>query len=217
MYNYTSYNEKETQYFGHKRAEMLKYVPLEASLILDVGCGMGHFGCELKKNKKFVVWGVEPNKEAADIACSKLDHVINSPFDGRIELSNMRFDCIIFNDVLEHMPYPHETIEIAKKYLKPAGVIVSSIPNVFYYWSFMQNVFNQDWRYEDAGIMDKTHLRFFSSKSIKRMFVESGGKIITHEGINAYYSRKFKLFNYLTFFKFNDWQFQQFATVVKYQ
>lgn len=206
----------EERYFNHNRQEMLQYIPKGSKFILDVGCASGKFGLALKKQIPCIVWGIEPNHEASKIAKYNLDNVINSKFDDNIDFCGQKFDCIIFNDVLEHLPNPNEVIEIAKKYLNPNGYIVSSIPNVFYYWNFIRNILHEDWKYEDAGIMDKTHLRFFSSSSIKRMFVESGGEIIKHEGINSYYSRKFKLFNYLTFFKFNNWQFQQFATVVKY-
>ncbi len=210
------YNNKTEQYFQNKRLEMTNFIPSNAEVILEIGCGTGAFGFEIKKKKDIIIWGVEPNLKASLIAKKQLDYVINSTFDENTDFNNLKFDCIVFNDVLEHIAYPLETIEIAKKHLKPNGVIVSSIPNVYYYWNFLQNILYEDWKYEDAGIMDKTHLRFFSSKSIVRMFEESGAEIIKHQGINSFYSRKFKLFNYLTLFRFNNWQFQQFATVAKY-
>ncbi len=217
MYIPSLYDIKNKNYYEFNRLEMLQFIPKDAKFILDVGCASGKFGLEVKKQNNCLVWGVEPNKEAAELAKKNLDNVINSLFDNNTDFGGQKFDCIIFNDVLEHLVDPYSTIEICKKHLNPKGYIVSSIPNVFYYWNFIQNILQQDWKYEDAGIMDKTHLRFFSSKSIKKMFAESGGEIIKHEGINSYYSRKFKILNWLLLFKINSWQFQQFATVVKYK
>ena len=194
----------EERYYNHSRDEMLKFIPATAKHVLDVGCATGKFGAEIKKNNKCIVWGLEPNTSAATIAKDRLDKVINSVFDSRTDFEGQKFDCIIFNDVLEHLVDPYTAIEICKKHLSPNGTIVSSIPNVYYYWNFLKNLINEEWKYEESGIFDKTHLRFFSSKSIQRMFAESGGKIIVHQGINAYYSRKFKLLYWLLLFKIDN-------------
>jgi hypothetical protein len=76
-------------------------------------------------------------------------------------------------------------------------------------------VFLKDWKYDDFGIMDKTHLRFFTNKSIRRMYEELGYEILIHEGINKSRSLKPILFNFLTFFSQMDIRILQYATVAR--
>ena len=80
---------------------------------------------------------------------------------------------------------------------------------------FFRMVFAKDWKYEPAGIFDKTHLRFFTQKSIIRLFDESGYEIIKIEGIRPTDSKKFLLFNLATFRYWNESQFLQFAVTAK--
>src|SRR5215475_6407456 len=93
-------------YFRVVRAEMLEFIPPDATAILDIGCADGTFGSFLKKKNTVEVWGIEPNQSAANVAAQKLDRVICSAFDRRLALPSGKFDCIIFNDVLEHLVEP---------------------------------------------------------------------------------------------------------------
>src|SRR5690606_13081315 len=120
-----------------------------------------------------------------------------------------------FNDVLEHLIDPEEVLKVIKPKLAANGVIISSIPNVRFYRSFRKVVIQKDWEYEDYGIMDRTHLRFFTKKSIRRMYEKLGYEIVKHEGINRSKSIKPYLFYALTLFTQLDMQYVQFATVAK--
>jgi len=77
------YKNKKEYYFGGKRVDVLQYIPENLEVVLDVGCSSGDFGNLLKK-KGISVWGVEPNTDAANIAKSKIDIVINALFDEKI-------------------------------------------------------------------------------------------------------------------------------------
>ncbi len=215
MYNSEDYIIKSDFYYRFNRSEMIKYIPENAKLILDVGCSEGNFGKLLKEKRACTVWGVEPDVKSASIAMKNIDRVFNTIFDENIDLENAKIDCIVFNDVLEHIINPNRVIQICKKYLAKGGVIVSSIPNIRYYEIIRQILFEKDWRYTEAGILDKTHLRFFTSKSIIKLFENEGYKIITHEGINTSYTRWFKILNIISFKWLDDMKHPQFATVVK--
>ena len=93
-------------YFSVVRAEMLEFVPPNATAILDVGCADGTFGSLLKKQRHVEVWGIEPNQFAANSAAQKLDRVMCDAFERSLALPAAKFDCIIFNDLLEHLVDP---------------------------------------------------------------------------------------------------------------
>lgn len=218
------YETKPTDYFAETRPEMLSFVPAHCRRVLDVGCGAGAFGESLKQTRKIEVWGVEPVSSAAAKASSKLDHVINGPFDPEIGLPGGTFDCVVFNDVLEHMVAPEEALRYAKVLLSPGGVIVASIPNIRNLPVLWQLLFHARWEYADCGVLDKTHLRFFTESSILKMFEGEGYSLESICGINAYVgvpnaSRRlwtaYELANALFLGKFADMKFQQFAVVAK--
>lgn len=213
------YQEKYSGYFQVERHEMLQYVPQEAGTILDVGCGCGNFSELLKKSRPVEVWGVELDKQAADVAVSKLDRVICAAFDSGLELPSQSFDCIVFNDVLEHMVDPFSALLYAKKLLRDGGVVVSSIPNVRYFATMWDLLVHKNWKYADWGVLDRTHLRFFTYRSIISTFSDLGYQVERIEGINPIenihpaLARRFHFFNRLLFNEIEDMQYLQFAVV----
>lgn len=210
------YKNKPEGYYDNVRHEMLKYLPQTAKKIIDIGCGNGAFAAIVKEKNQAEVWGIELMEEEAKIAESVLDKVYIGPCEDFIQtLPNNYFDVIYFNDVLEHLVDPYSVLDNLKCKLTKNGVIISSIPNVRHYRTFAKVVFGKDWKYDEYGIMDKTHLRFFTGKSIKRMYLDLGFKIIIHEPINITKSIKPNLFNILVLFTHMDIRYLQYATVVK--
>jgi 2-polyprenyl-3-methyl-5-hydroxy-6-metoxy-1,4-benzoquinol methylase len=154
--------------------------------------------------------------EPAAIAETKLDKVLTGACEDRIkDLPDGHFDVIYFNDVLEHLVDPYKVLEAIKSKLSPNGVIISSIPNVRYFRVLKKLVVNKNWEYEKDGVLDKTHLRFFTSKSIQKMYTDLGYKIQSHQGINKTKSIKPYLYNVPLFFSAMDIFYIQYATVVK--
>jgi 2-polyprenyl-3-methyl-5-hydroxy-6-metoxy-1,4-benzoquinol methylase len=207
----------EIGYFHSNRPEMLKYVPKNSIKILEVGCSEGTF-CRELNNSYREIWGVEINPEAADIASGVCHKVLVGDFNAIYnQLPKNYFDCIIFNDVLEHLYSPWDTIQLVKSLLSNDGVLVSSIPNFRYISNLITEVlFEGEFRYKpEGGILDDTHIRFFTTKSIRRMFKEQGYEIISHEGIRPCKSWKEKLFINLSFGFLKDARYKQFATVAK--
>ncbi|NOS80978.1 MAG: class I SAM-dependent methyltransferase [Nitrospira sp.] len=218
------YASKSAEYFTEARPEMLSFVPINCRRLLDVGCGTGTFGASLKRTRQIEVWGVEPFASAAAIAAGKLDRVITGPFEPESDLPAGAFDCIVFNDVLEHMAEPELALRYAKRLLSAGGTILASIPNVRHFPVLWQLGIRGSWEYRDCGILDRTHLRFFTKSSILKMFQDEGCAVRSISGINPYMgipnaSRRlwfaYRAANVLFMGKFTDLKFQQFAVVAE--
>ena len=218
------YDEKSEQYFQLTRQEMMDFIPKTCKTMLDVGCGSGGFGQTLKRSRTIEIWGVEPVAAAAALAATRLDHVIESPFVSELPFPPRSFDCIVFNDVLEHLIDPAATLKLANKFLSPTGCIVASIPNVRHFPTMWALFFRKEWIYRDCGILDSTHLRFFTRKSIEPLFKSAGFYVERIEGINSYISSKprtaprwryFVFLNCLTFGFFGDMRYLQYAVVAR--
>lgn len=206
----------ESKYFKNIRDEMLGFVPKEAATILEVGCGEGVFGGQLAQRQGAEVWGIEPNKAAAEIAAARLFRAENGFFGGNIAAPKRHFDCVIFNDVLEHMTDPWEALDLAKRFLRDdKSVVVASIPNFRYWHNLIEVVIRGEFNYSDVGILDRTHLRFFTRKSIVDLFTKAGFEILGMSGINPTRSRKFKLANAMLMRRISDMEFLQFGVVAR--
>lgn len=207
------YEGKDTSYFAVERREMLEFVPRDARTVLDVGCATGGFGRNLKTTRSIEVWGIEMMPAAAAIARSNLDHVVEGTYDSVLpELPKRYFDCLIFNDVLEHMENPYRALDLAHSLLKPGGAVVASLPNIRYWPILRQLVWNGRWDYTESGILDKTHLRFFARQNIFEMFTNHGFAVERLVGINSKPTGvKFKLLNAILGGRFHEILFLQFA------
>jgi 2-polyprenyl-3-methyl-5-hydroxy-6-metoxy-1,4-benzoquinol methylase len=208
-------NAKPAGYHSNEREEMLRFIPNDVRFVLEVGCGGGIFGSVVKRASGAEVWGIEIDNEAASAAKAKLDKVIIG--DVRVIISNMpdrKFDCIVFNDVLEHLVDPFTILIAVKSKLTSKGVVVCSIPNIRYFPVLRRLVVNKQWKYEDWGVLDRTHLRFFTKKSIIDAFNELNYEILQLEGINGINSWKFNLLNMLLLGNISDTRYMQFACVV---
>ena len=205
-------------YSGDRR-ELVDFVPTSCRTLLDVGCHVGAFGALLKSQRPIEVWGVEPNSDAAAKATLVLDRVINGFFDDRCHLPDSFFDAITFNDSLEHFADPWTALGVCKAKLTSGGVVIASIPNVRYVENLEHVLFDQDWRYEVSGIRDKTHLRFFTKTSMRRLFEEAGFEVLSQVGIRAKWWQRDKLLRRLVFRLFprftEDMRYVQYVTIAR--
>lgn len=208
------YENKPDGYYNNSRKEMLVYLPNNAKTVLDVGCGNGTFSNIIIEKTNAEVWGIELMEKEAEIACKHLHKVFTGPCEEHIiSLPENYFEVIYFNDVLEHLVNPYQVLKDIKSKLTANGIIISSIPNIRYHNTFMKLLINKDWKYEDYGVLDRTHLRFFTKKSIKRMYEEAGYSIKQHHGINKSKSIKPYLYNLPVFFTSLDIRYPQYATI----
>jgi len=209
-------NNNLNDYYTQNRSEMIEFVPKSAKFILDVGCGAGIFAKQLKKNINAQVWGIEMNETAANCAKQILDHVLIGNAVKIIQkLPDNYFDCVIMNDILEHLIDPYDFLLQVKSKLTTDGVVVCSIPNVRYLPNLINLFIKKQWQYEDQGILDKTHLRFFTRKSIVSTFEDLGFEILKLKGINPIQSWKFKFLNFIFLGQLADTKYMQFAVIAK--
>jgi glycosyltransferase involved in cell wall biosynthesis/ubiquinone/menaquinone biosynthesis C-methylase UbiE/Flp pilus assembly protein TadD len=171
-------------YYGSARPEVLQHVPKNARRILDCGCGSGEFGRALKSRGAAEVVGVEMVEGAWERARKVLDRAllgnietIELPFDEGY------FDCACFNDVLEHLVDPAAALRKVARVLAPGGVVVMSIPNVRF-CSVLGMLAEGRWKYEDAGILDRTHLRFFTAADFPEVVHAAGLEVLKIEPLS---------------------------------
>jgi len=216
--NQTDYKDKDTDYYNNSRDEMLEFIPADCSIFLEIGCGIGSFGKSVKyiyKNAEY--WGIELNTESAGIASNHLDKIFaGDVFELLHKLPDNYFDCLVMNDVIEHLVDPMIFLKTIRPKLKNKAWLIASIPNVRYITNFYNLIILKDWQYENFGILDKTHLRFFTEKSIVNFFKEENFKITKLKGINPVRSYIFYLLNFMTFGFFNDTKFLQFGVSAKF-
>jgi 2-polyprenyl-3-methyl-5-hydroxy-6-metoxy-1,4-benzoquinol methylase len=186
-----------------------------ARSILDIGCGTGQFLKLVRESVPVTTcWGLEIDPEAAEAARGHLDRVIcgDVVVEG-VRLPDKAFDVIVMNDVLEHLYDPAAVLRELRPKLRASGVIVASLPNVRFILNVRDFVWRGDWAYTSAGILDRTHVRFFTRKSMERMFQEAGYRVNLLQGINRIKSYKFTLLNAVTMGLLEDMRYVQFAIV----
>jgi 2-polyprenyl-3-methyl-5-hydroxy-6-metoxy-1,4-benzoquinol methylase len=211
------YLNKPEHYYGSLRPEMQSFIPTNVRNLLDVGCSNGGFGGALRKSRQIHVTGVELNSDAANQAVDQLDRVIheNAEHFPYSEYAG-EFDCITFNDILEHLVDPWAVLRAAKEALSPNGIIIASLPNVRHFEVIKDLVFRGQWTYVSEGVLDRTHLRFFTRSSGVSLFEDSGLQVIKAEGINgAPFPWKFDLLNKCLFGKLDDMRYIRFAYISK--
>jgi SAM-dependent methyltransferase len=200
-------------YYENDRPDMLPLLPAGTRRVLELGCGEGRFGVLVKNSRGAEYWAIEFQPEVAARAEGRLDHVLVGDADQHIpDLPDGYFDAIVANDVLEHLTYPWVTLEKLKPKLSPQGVVVASIPNIRHLPALATIVFARDFPQYDEGIFDRTHLRFFTKKSIKRMFDQAGYDLRSIEGRNGP-DPLARILTILSFGLLSDTRYLQYACV----
>lgn len=170
-------DDKPDNYFDWARPELIRQIQPGARTILDVGCGRGALGAALKaQDPTLVVHGIEYVQEAVDVAQTRLDSAIRldlNDFDG-LDLPEGSVDAMVFGDVLEHLLDPEAALATLLPYLADDGRVIASIPNVKH-WSVVLPLLAGDaWTYTDAGLLDRTHVHFFTLSEATQMFSRVG-------------------------------------------
>ncbi len=146
--------------------DLLGRIPLTARTILDVGCGTAALGLEYKqRNPGCRYFGIESDPEACVVAAARIDFVVGADVEKvPLPFGDEMFDCIVYGDILEHLTDPWALLRAQMERLAPGGLVLICMPNVEH-WSFAAKLLAGNWDYEDVGLLDRTHLRWFSSRS----------------------------------------------------
>lgn len=177
---------------------VLKQIPTVSSdekWILDVGCGRAALS-EAIKSKGYMVWGIEINEDAVSIACKRINKVIQADLTNLEAVASLigdiKFDYVIFSDVLEHLPDPHSVLRAYIDFLKKGGVVLVSVPNVAGWSNRLALLFGK-FEYTDTGVMDRTHVRFFTFRTAREL-VEGAGCNIQKIDYTPFLVRAFSSF-----------------------
>jgi 2-polyprenyl-3-methyl-5-hydroxy-6-metoxy-1,4-benzoquinol methylase len=163
-------------YYDHARPQLAALVPEGAKVVVDVGCGGGALGRALKRERpELRVFGMEPT-EQADRAAEWLDGVSRNRAELGLPAEFPRPDVVIFADVLEHLPEPLEVLKVWRGAMAPGATLIVSLPNVGHV-SVVAPLLRGSWRYVDAGVLDRTHLRFFTRDTALELVREAGFRI----------------------------------------
>ncbi len=174
--------EYVSTYDDNPRTELIDLITEPPQHVLEIGCGAGATGLALKQKFQDIEYvGVEPDEGAAKIAKTRLDRVISSDIEkvqfGTLGLTKDHFDLIICADVLQHLYDPWKILFDLRNNLGPNGRILASIPNIQHI-SIVNSLLNGQWTYSKYGLLDATHIRFFTLSEIVKMFSGIGYKMV---------------------------------------
>ena len=205
-------------YFRHIRYEVAEHVVSGKHRVLDVGCASGVFGEYLKQQGcASEVIGIEIDALAAKEASTKLDRVLRANLnlvtvvDVLSDFDKASFDYIICADVLEHLIDPWTVLADLTRFLKPGGRLVVSLPNIQHWSVWMPLILTGRWEYCEAGILDRTHLRFFTRASSQELIRRANLKLI--ECQPNIWRKSEQMLNIVTFGLLEGWLASQWILV----
>jgi len=187
-------------YHSNTRTDIAQLVP-QADRLLDVGGGTGATARYLRDIGRARAVGVMDAVVGAH--AEGLDYWSDANLDDPVAVeaflaANGPFDAILLLDVLEHLVDPWALVELFARHVRPGGVLVASIPNIRYHTVVTDLVLRGRWNYTDAGILDRTHLRFFVRETAIEL-MNRPGLSITQVMPSPIYTRWKQIANALSF------------------
>jgi 2-polyprenyl-3-methyl-5-hydroxy-6-metoxy-1,4-benzoquinol methylase len=199
------------EYFELLRPEIFNLVPTDTKLLLDLGCGFGALGAEVSSKYGARCYGIESNPEAESLLSKNLfKHWIGDVEDFDFNTIDIKFDCIVLADVLEHLVEPWLLLGRVQELLTKDGIVIVSIPNIRNLNVLASLIFKGRWEYRDSGILDRTHLRFFTNYEMKSMFIKSGFEILSEKSNRDCYPLRRKIFSLIPNLLIPDLRVSQF-------
>ncbi|HVZ07710.1 class I SAM-dependent methyltransferase [Rhodopila sp.] len=174
--------------YSKERREIAPLLPGRFDSVLEIGCGSGSTMAWLRRTRAVeYAAGVEYAEAAASLARPHFDDLeIGDAATTPMRFKREHFDLVLALDVLEHIPYPETTVARLAERLKPGGTMVVSLPNIAHYHASVPLFLRGQWTYGRDGILDRTHLRFFSEAGA-RALIEGSGLRITSIRYNFHY------------------------------
>lgn len=177
------YAAKPSEYFDSARVEIYDVLPSRLGRVLEVGCGTGSTLAWLKGMSDLATsetWGIEIHGPSAEVARNRVDRVIHGPIEEVLPtVGDERFDTILCLDVIEHLVDPWRVVKALFGLCRPGGCMILSVPNLRYWQVLYDLVVRRQFRYEEKGILDQSHLRFFTAESVCELLAGAGGREVT--------------------------------------
>lgn len=191
----------ETAYYQELRLPMLSLVRGRPKSVLEIGCASGQTLAYLREQGASHTVGIEYSADAAELAKERgVGRIIVADIERlELDLEPSSFDLLIAGHVLEHLANPWEVLKKLRKLLKPGGQLVCGLPNVRHHSVVLPLILRGKWQYEPSGIMDWTHLRFFSRGTAVELIGNAGFEV---ERVVPDFGRKSRIANAMTFSAF---------------
>jgi methionine biosynthesis protein MetW len=146
--------------------------------VLDVGCGTGALSVVLRDVNAAEVCGIEPDAARATLARDRGLDVLTGVLSPELHDTLGTFDVAIYADVLEHLSDPLGELVKVRPFVRPGGMVIVSVPNVAH-WSVRYDLLRGRFRYREYGIMDATHLRWFTEETIRQVVMQAGLDVVS--------------------------------------
>lgn len=168
-------------YYCAVRKDLIDLVPPGFKSVLEIGCGDGNNADYLREKGAIYIAGIELSSKHGKAAKNKMDDVFIGSVEGELPgwLLNTKFDLLICGDVIEHLNNPWKTLIALRNLMSPSGYLLASIPNVRHYSVIKDLVFKGRFHYVSSGLLDRTHLRFFTKSEIVELFENSGYRTVS--------------------------------------
>lgn len=204
------------EYYTGVRHDIASMIPEGVRSVAEIGCAAGGTGKLLREIGIETLIGIDVNPNLARFARQHYSQLIVGDAENLDPelLPTESLDCILYPDVLEHFRDPWTALRAHLRFLRPGGYVIASIPNVRYYKTVQNLVLRGAWDYEEAGILDRGHLRFFTLKSVRALFLENGLEILSLQS-NTRGSHILKLANKLVFNMLHDFLVKQFRILAQ--
>lgn len=180
-------------YYVAERPELVAFVKQFGAYTsaIDIGCAGGRLGIALLRERVVDHCdGIEPFLDAAAIAKTVLRQVWQGSLESvGDQISWQDYDLAIMADVLEHLADPWSTLRALHRQTKQECKLVISVPNIRHYKIILPLLFRGEFRYEDQGIMDRTHLHFFTRESLTETLCECGWSVV---GIGSHMKKRYR-------------------------
>jgi 2-polyprenyl-3-methyl-5-hydroxy-6-metoxy-1,4-benzoquinol methylase len=212
----TNHGVEVPTYFTQARPEIWNLIPTEARSILDVGCGSGALGNVIKRRQDVRYCGIELDGIAAEQASHTIDEIHQGDITAMpLPYDAGSFDVLIFADILEHVSRPLECLVRWLPLLDEGGRVVVSLPNVRHFTVTLPLVMQGRWTYTERGILDETHLRFFTKESAIKLLADADLEVEVQQPHVRYVKRVAQILDHMTLHLFRDHMVQQWMFVAR--